>query len=462
MPPALPGSDRPPVVVPRLTKDMSPAEREKAVRAAYPELKPISISMSGEKGASPLSLADFQQLAFANSPAIRQATADADAAFGQVIQVGLCPNPTVGYEADQWQPGSQPRPINNSGQQGGYVNLLIKTVGKLSLAQQVAGYDYINALVAVRRAQIDVSTQIRTAYFAAIVAQRSVEMNRSLCDMADEIYRFQLKRLIQGDVVEYEPLPLYAQAIQYRNAVIQAEAAYRAAGKQLAILAGQMDVPFATIAGRAETAAPTFQRDDLLQQLRERHTDVLSAQNALCKAQTNLMLQKRIPIPDLQTTNYQQYDNVAKKYQFGLQLGVALPLFDRNQGNIRSAIAQIASAGEKIRATQNDLSGKYAEAFSRYESNRLIAENFRDRVLPPMTQAYASLIQRFPLEPEKVSFNDVIAAQQSLAQAMQSYLTALGSQWQAVVDVANLSQLDELFFTEQTQAIQGENEKRIK
>jgi hypothetical protein len=38
-------------------------------------------------------------------------------------------------------------------------------------------------------------------------------------------------------------------------------------------------------------------------------------------------------------------------------------------------------------------------------------------------------------------------AQQNLAQALQAYLTALDAQWRAVVDVANIGQLDELYPT---------------
>lgn len=443
LPPALPGNDRPPVQVPRFSKDTPAAEREKAVLAAYPVLKPITHSI--EANGTPLSLAEFQQLALSNSPVIRQAAADADSAFGLVIQAGLCPNPTVGYQADQWQPGNSPKPINNNGQQGGYINLLIKTVGKLSLAQQVAGFDYINALVAVRRAQIDVSTQIRTYYFSAIVAKQSMEVNKLLADMADEVYKLQLKQVMAGEAAGYEPLQLYAQAVQYRNSYIQADAAYRTAWKQLAAAAGQPDMPAVPLTGRADTSAPVFNREELLPKMLEQHTDVLTAQNLVCKAQTNLTLQKRIPYPDLQTNQYHQYDNVAKNYQFGLQLGIALPVFDANQGNIRSATAQIASAREKIRATQNDLNGKFADAFARYESNRLIAENFKERVLPSLTQAYSSLIRRYQIEPEKVGFNDIIVAQQSLSQSMQTYLSSLGSQWQAVVDVANITQIDELF-----------------
>ena len=87
----------------------------------------------------------------------------------------------------------------------------------------------------------------------------------------------------------------------------------------------------------------------------ERHTDLLAASNALRQAHVNLQLQRRLPYPDLQTNTVIQHDNAIGLNQFNLQLSIQLPLFDRNQGNVRAAAFQISSAGEALRQKQNDL-----------------------------------------------------------------------------------------------------------
>src|SRR5207248_503203 len=118
---------------------------------------------------------------------------------------------------------------------------------------------------------------------------------------------------------------------------------------------------------------------------------------------------------------------------------------DRNQGNIRQAQGQIARATENVAVTRNDLLGRLAEAYGRYEANRAVAERFRADVLPNLGRAYKAMIRRYQGEPEKVGFNDIVTAQLAYAQALQGYLTALDAQWRAVVDVANLAQLDDLY-----------------
>jgi hypothetical protein len=74
-------------------------------------------------------------------------------------------------------------------------------------------------------------------------------------------------------------------------------------------------------------------------------------------------------------------------------------------------------------------------------------QQIRDQV-----RAYRGLYERrqqFPAENPNivagVSFGDMVTAQQTLAGYLAGYLTALGQQWTAVVDVANVLQQDDLY-----------------
>ncbi len=445
LPPAFPGADAPPVKPLDLPKDATPAQRAAALKANYPPVAPVSAALPAE--GRPLSLAELQAFALATNPAIRRARADADAAYGTVVQQGLHPNPTVGYQADQVQPG--PRDIRrtpaNSGQQGGFVNQLIKTAGKLRLQQLVAGFDYLNAVVAVRRAEVDVTAAVRSAYFGALVARQGVEVYAALAALADEAYRLQLKQVGVGEAAGYEPLQLHAQGVIARNAVAQAEAQYRASWRQLAAALGRPDLPPGALLGRADVPPPLLDVDAVLARAREGHTDVLAARNSQAQALTHLDLQRRVPIPDLQTNTYQQYDNAAGAYQFGLQLGIQLPISDRNQGNIRQAQAQIVRAAENLLTVQNDLSARLADPRNRLEANRVVAAALRDQAIPDLTRAYRAQLRAYDVLPDKVQFSDLVQSQLLLSTTLQAYLQALAAQWQGLVDLAQIGQLDDLY-----------------
>ena len=59
-------------------------------------------------------------------------------------------------------------------------------------------------------------------------------------------------------------------------------------------------------------------------------------------------------------------------------------------------------------------------------------------------QSYRAIYQRYQQDADTVDFNDVVTSQQTLASAVSTYIQALGDQWQSVVDMAGLLQLDDL------------------
>jgi outer membrane protein, heavy metal efflux system len=444
LPSGLPGAEAAPIIVPPLPQNR-PKERDRIIQETFPPLPPLPEDTPLQLPASgkPLTLTDLQALAKEHSPTLLKAAAAVEAAQGEMIQAGLPPNPSIGYQADQVQPG--PGPTHNAGQQGAYFHQLIKTAGKLHLAQAVAGIDYLNAQVASRRAQVDLATQVRTSYFALLVARENRSISRSLVQLTDEVYQLQLKQVGGGVAAAYEPLQLYVLAVQARNNFVLAENRYRAAWQQLTAALGTPDLCPQQLAGRADAGPPDFHQDLLRKQMLEVHTDVLTAQNNILQAEYSLRLAIVTVIPDLQTGFVVQHDNAAGNDQFNVQVGFDLPIWNCNQGNIRQARGQLARANAELFVRQNDLVGRLAEAFGRYDSSRVLTANFRDRILPNLGRAYRGIYQRHQQEPDKVGFNDVVVAQQNLAQALVTYLGTLGDLWTAVVDVANLVQMDELY-----------------
>ena len=80
-----------------------------------------------------MTLAELQQIAAENSPTIRQALHEIEAARGNAIQVGLPPNPFFGYEGDS------ANQMATAGIQGAYFGQTIVGWGKLRLAHMVEG-----------------------------------------------------------------------------------------------------------------------------------------------------------------------------------------------------------------------------------------------------------------------------------------------------------------------------------
>ena len=110
----------------------------------------------------------------------------------------------------------------------------------------------------------------------------------------------------------------------------------------------------------------------------------------------------------------------------------------------------MVNASDQEHLVRDQLTQTLADAFERYENQRVLLEWYRDDILPNQVRAYRSVYERYLTEgPFKIgnppAFGDVVTAQQTLAGTVQGYIAALGALWQAVVDVANVLQTDDLF-----------------
>jgi cobalt-zinc-cadmium efflux system outer membrane protein len=413
----------------------------------YPQLPTLEEDLPlapGPEGV-PLSLADLQRLATSYSPAIRAAQAAVDAAQGAIRQAITHPNPVFSYQTDTLGTGP-------AGYQGFALDQVIKTGNKLQLQGAAAKMDLFSAQAALKKARNDVAYQVRSNYFALLVALENVKLNRALAKLTDEIYKIQLRQFERNQAAAYEPMQLRPLTMQARFNLIQARNQYLASWRQLVAGVGLPDMPPTEIGGRVDQAVPEFDYAEVLKRVKDQHTDVLTAQNTIQKARYLLKLAQVTPIPDVDVLMLVQKDYTTPPFGIApsIHLGIPIPVWDQNTGNIRAAQAQLVQALQNLPAAQNTLIASLADAFNRYVTARKQVEISLQQVMDQV-RVYRAVYARYhkagPAEPGPVQLNltDVVVAQQTLATYLSSYITALGLQWTAVADVANLLQTEDLF-----------------
>lgn len=436
VPPGLPGANAPRMDLPPYTPE-NQAKRLKMIESMFPELPPLGPDpvVDGQPGAPQVTLEELLDYARRNSPDIAQAAADAADARGRWVQAGLYPNPTLGAQGDQIAD------IGPFGQFGGFFNQTIVTAGKLTIARSVAYFDYLNAQVRLRKAEVELARRVRANYYAALVAAETVRVNRLLVAFTDEVYRRQVALVRGGTAAPFEASALLAIVGQTELNLTQARNRYNSAWKQLAAAVNAPDMPPAPLAGRPDIPLPRYQFEALRAMMLAGHTDLLVARNSVTQAERAITQARVKPIPDLQNNFYVENDTLAAHQrlpsaQFGYQVGISLPVFDRNQGGIMSARARFARAQWEVPRVRNDLIRQLADAYERYETARQQADLYRERILPNLVTAFRGVYQRYQVEPDKVNYNDIVTAQQNLAVQLGGYLQALQQQWQAAADLA--------------------------
>jgi outer membrane protein, heavy metal efflux system len=441
-PPDLAGSDVKPIVMPDAKNVKEYQEAVKRYFPDMPEIGPEPLPTTGPDG-SALTLADLQHLAHTNSPVLRQAASDVEAARGVMIQAGLYSNPTVGLTGSTATQSGGPT-------FGPMFSQNISTMGKLKLARAAAEKDLENAQLAYRRAETDLMANVRTGYFSVLVARESVRQNRALVALTDEVYKVMVQQLKGGEFATYEPMQVGAFAAQARAGLIQARNSYTLAWKQLATTLGLPAMPPAQLAGNIrELPLPRYRYDTALAHILSNHTDVVTAINGIEKARFNLRLAEVTPVPDI-TAQLGVFTDQSQPgpYRMGsnFQVTVPVPVFNLNQGAIRQARAALLRANEEPHRVRDDLTARTADAYRRYSENFELLELYHKEILPKQVQAYRSAVQRHSGgEVGAVGFLDLVNAEQNLVTAIGTYLTTLQSQWQAVADLGSLLQTNDIF-----------------
>jgi cobalt-zinc-cadmium efflux system outer membrane protein len=437
IPKDVPGAEAPPISL----RGLNEAQRQKYINRLYPGLPPLPAEpapLPGPHG-HPYTLADFQALAAANSPTLRQAASDVEAAHGNLIQAQAYPNPTVGIEN-----GAN---ANNTGTgtYGVFVDQVIKTGGKLKLASAAAELQLKNAELALKRARSDLATAVRTAYYNLIVAREVLRVNKAVAQVTDDIFILSADLLRAGQTASSDPAPLRAQAAAVRLAYKQAIVNYAYAWKQLVATLGLPQLPLSDVEGRVDRFIPYYDYEAVRAYVLSHHTDVLTARNGLQIARYNLQAAQVMPVPDVEVRGdvWKETQIPPFNYFHAVSVSFPLPIWNQNKGGILSAAAAVVRAEEEPHRVEVVTTNNLATAYAAYQTNLEAVEYYRRDILPDLVRYYRGIFEGYRLGVHSIS--DFVAAQQLLTTNITAYLGVLGALWPAVINVADFLQTDDLY-----------------
>ncbi len=406
------------------------------------EVKVVPV-VTSPGAAQEVRLEDLERMALTNNPTIAQAEANMRAAKGMQRQAGQYPNPTVGYYGDEIRGGH-----SGGGKQGGFVSQTIVTAGKLSAARRVAGAEANQVATGSEIQRTRIVNNVRALYYRALAAQRMVEVRRKLDALAADTAEttHQLSNVGQAD----RPDALQAE-VERQQAAVGVRVAERnldGAWRMLAAVAGKPGLPPGRLAGDLE-AVPQLEYAEWLSNTLRDSPEVKLSQQAVASAEASLGLARKAPVPDLQLSgtlanNFEIMDSTGRPtgLQGGVQIGVQIPIFNRNQGGISAAHGEIESARQNMARVKLRLERELAGAWRDYDSARITTQQYKTEMLPRAQQAYA-LYQR-NYQNMAGAYPQALISQRTLFQLEVDYVQALEMAWQSALMIQGFGLMDGL------------------
>lgn len=364
-----------------------------------------------------LTLADLESLALAHNPALVQAAAQVRGAEGRLLQAGLYPNPRLAYEASEMGNEGQ------AGQQGGFVRQEVITARKRQWDQAVARYEVQQARHAWEVRRLRVLTDVRRAYYEVLAAQQAAILAQQLVRLADDAASA-VQALVQAqEAARTDLLQARIEAESARVLLEKSGARQQAAWRRLAAVVGVPDLEPRPLEGRLYEELQAVGWDEALQRLSQSSPELAAARAALSRAQAQLARQCAGRFPNLAVQAGVQRDTATRDTIAGVQVELPLPLFDRNQGNIMNAQAELAAAQAEVRRVELALQQRLTGVFEQYEAARQEAERYQRHILPQAEEALR-LVQTGYREGE-FGYLALLTAQRTYVQTQLAWLEAV-------------------------------------
>jgi cobalt-zinc-cadmium efflux system outer membrane protein len=377
-----------------------------------------------------LTVDHFERLALVHNPTIGSASAIVMQQQGLYKQAGLYPNPTVGYVR------SDPDQSGHSQTQGVFASQDIVTGGKLRLARASARLDVEQSVWQLDAQQARVVNDVRIRFFEALGAQHAVQAAMDLEEIAVEGVKIAEKLLAAKVGTRPDVLQAEIQLSVVRASLRDARLRHDSAWRQLLAVAGVKDIPPSLLAGDLEGDMPALEWDSLAQQL-VASSPLLRAQQAqIAAAEYELKLARVQVIPNLNVQVVAQRDSTERFSSGNLFVGMPLPVFNRNQGNILTAEGRLIQQRREYERIQLALVDQLAGSYRQYQTLRHQAEQLKKEILPRAKENLDLTAQGYKIG--RFDFARVLTARQLYFQSNLAYIDSLTEFRKTAIEIAGL------------------------
>ncbi len=384
-------------------------------------------------------LEDLEAMALQRNPTLAQADAAIRAAQGRRKQAGLFPNPVAGYFLEEFafrSPGQ-------TAEQGAFIEQTIPLGGKLSKARRVVEHEENQATALAEAQRMRVTNSIRLLYYETLGAQRLVELRDDLSQLAREAVDVTKELSNVGQADRPDQLEIEIEAERAEIEFLKAQNDWTRSWNTLAIMVGNPGLPPARLAGNLEEELPKLNDDEWLLLLQNDSPQMKVARMEVMRANAVLERARAERIPDLFLRgglgyNYERFEPVVpsiagqrKGLEGRFEIGVNVPIFNRNQGGIAAAQAEFDIANRELERVRLSLTSRFTAGLREYRNAQQMVERYRTQMVPRAREAYRTYLTNF--RQMAAAYPQVLIAQRTLFQVEVEYAQALVQLRESVV-----------------------------
>lgn len=336
-----------------------------------------------------LSLPELISIAQANNPTLRQASLQIDGTMGKAIQAGLYPNPTLRYSAEQIGVGGTPGEFH-----GGIISQEIVRGGKLRLSRakflERVKVAEANALAQQFRVTNDVSIH----FYQALAWQHRVEVQQELVKSAEDSAVTAREAFAMGQANAADIRRINVSLQKARLQLLQIQNMLRQTKRQLSALVGA-EVSDSLLVGALENDPLALDFESLLSELWASSPELIAARAKMQSDRITVQREYAERISNVTLEGGAGYNFEAGETTAVAGVSLPIKIFDRNQGTIQQAQADLARQCAEIERIQDQLRRDLAMEYENYLTSSQHVQQYQQVILPELKETYRLLLESY-------------------------------------------------------------------
>ena len=387
--------------------------------------------------AAGLTLADLEGRLLLQSPEYRQAEASVRMAEGRQAQSGLYPNPTIGAT------GEHVSKATRGGSVGGFVEQRIVMGGKLGIERGLAGQELDQARAKREAWRLRLRGQLTGLFYETLAAVERVRVKTELASTAAESGKIARELQNLGRLDEQDIRVAEVETQRAALGLVKARQLEQRAWGELAALLNVDSLETKELDGMVDDF-PRLEREALWARIRAQSPEVAMAVTERVKAEFAVRQAKAARVPDLQLRGglrrNGEIGDVPGGRPVGIEgifdIGIEIPIFNRQQGNLRAARAGVEKMRLESDRTERAQRMRFAAAWQRYETAWATVVRYREDMLPAARQAFELYQRNF--RSMQAEYPRVLMSQRTYFELQDEYSDALQDGWRAVAELESL------------------------
>jgi cobalt-zinc-cadmium efflux system outer membrane protein len=207
-------------------------------------------------------------------------------------------------------------------------------------------------------------------------------------------------------------------------------------------LLGNPDMPPSPLKGQLEPDCPPLDWETSLAQLLADSPELQAAQAHVVHDQITIKRERVEPIPNINIQAGTGYNYETPGTNANVQVSIRVPLFDRNQGTVRQAQAELTRSIAGVQRIELSLRQRLADSFNQYRTALLTTQLYRDANVPNARKAYEVQLEMY--KKRRIAWPEVVKLQRNLFQVQSEYTHSLLELRRAEVAITGLLMVDGL------------------